>query len=280
MTERQSQMAERVARQARIDHQCVEPTWRTRVDIGLVEMCFAVPVPASPVVLLPELRIRSLLQTLLECFPRAGKMMIVDAMSHRFEALRSEFPSTQPSLYFSAQDPAALTYSTDIFDYVVSEIGLATLSRSGVIFPEYRRVLKPGGAFIFSVPLAGSFPAYFDILEECLMRLCPAESAAIMASLQAQMQRENLLATLRNHGFIVDGQDETNFSLSFQNVEQLLFSTLVESHFLGFCLGLTAARIDARSVLTLLVRAFHHYFQGEMLTVPMRIGQFSARKQG
>ena len=79
-------------------------------------------------------------------------------------------------------------------------------------------------------------------------------------------------------GFEVEGRDTAIFELTFPNVEPLLFSTLVESHYLGVCLGLRRPDVDTRALLTLVVRSFHHYFQGESLRVPMKIALISASK--
>lgn len=278
MSSRQAQLAERAARQVRIDSSCVEPFWRDRIVLPLLAMCMPLFEESAPVALLPELRMKPLLREFAARMPSSGKIMIVDEQNTRFEALKSCVESASANLYFSAQEVSALNYASDIFHGVVTEIGLATLLRFEQVVPSYRRVLRSGGLFVCSVAGAGSFSAFFDIFEECLSRLYPRLAAEICDELSSCMLPNNVVNCLTDSGFEV--VDKTNFSveLSFGNVEQLLFSTLVESHFLGLCMGLRRMEIDARELLTLVVRAFHHYFQGESPKIFIECMGISSRK--
>ena len=83
---------------------------------------------------------------------------------------------------------------------------------------------------------------------------------------------------ITNSGLVIDTTDIASFEISMPNVEQLLFATLIESHYLGYCLSLCEPDLDSKALLTMLVRAFHHYFQGESIQIPMNIGVFSTRK--
>lgn len=278
MTNRQPQMVERVVRQLRIDETFVEPEWAEHVDIPLLELCFASRMPQAPVVLMPELRFRTLLQKLAECFPRVGKVMIVDEANSRFESLRRSVPKTELNLYFSAQEVSALNYSNDIFHFVLTQVGLSTLLRLDIVLSAYRRVMRPDGHLVMSAPLVGSFPVFFDILDECLLKLYPGERAEIMSEIVESMEVSSIERRIGESGFEVEGRDTAIFELTFPNVEPLLFSTLVESHYLGVCLGLRRPDVDTRALLTLVVRSFHHYFQGESLRVPMKIALISASK--
>ncbi len=271
-------MAERIARQSNIDETCVAPVWSPNVDIPLLELSFACNMPNQPVILLPELRFKSLLMRLIECLDSTGKLMIVDDSNTRFEIFRRCSQDTRLNLYFSAQEVSALNYASDIFHFAITEIGLSTLLRADVVFSSYRRVLRPGSYMIFSAPLDGSFPAFFDILEECLFRFSPEKCPEIIKELRSSMTVDAITRSVETSGLKLTGSDEISFDLKFSSVEQLLFSTLIESHYLGYCLKLSEPDIDSRALLTQLVRSFHHYFQDEKLKVPMKIGLFTTQK--
>jgi hypothetical protein len=278
MTDRLAQMAERIARQTRIDEIFVDPVWSNHVDVPLIELCLAQNQPQVPVILMPELRFKSLLKCLVESLPRLGKVMIVDETNTRFDGLKKSVQKAGLNLYFSAQEVGALNYADNIFHFVLTELGLSTLCRSDVVLPAYRRVLKPEGRLLWSAPTTGSFDAFIDIFEECLFKLCPSECSEIMDTIRTSMTLERMAESIDMSGLILDSHISTNFELEFPNVEQLLFSTLVESHYLGYCLQLCDPKIDQKALLTLLVRAFHHYFQGSSICVPMHMAIFSARK--
>lgn len=278
MSDRQSQAAARVARQTRIDETCVAPTWTKCVDIPMLELCMANTTAPSPVVLLPELRFPSLLVNLCQCFPHIGKIMIVDDSNLRFELLRHAVAKYNPNLYFSTQEISALNYADDIFHVILTQIGLATRSRLSVVLPSYRRILRKNGSLFISIPAQGSFDAFFDMFEESLFSIDPALCAEIMDEIHQMMQDDDVVQRLNDANFTIKSQETARFDLSFDSAEQLLFSTLVESHYLWFCMALNRPQIDARALLTRIVRSFHHYFQDSAVKIPIVMTTFHALK--
>lgn len=277
MKDRQTQLAERVARQTKIDTHYVDPIWTPNVNVPQLELLIACPLPQNPVVLLPEMRFKSLLKLIVECLPPVGKLMIVDSVNTRFEAIRNLCPGMPHSLYFSAQNLGALNYSEGIFSALLTQLSLPTLAQARRILPEYARVLRVGGRIVAAIPLWGSFPAFFDLLQECLLKLSPAE--ADLSEIKEAMSLEFNQHLCEQFRLKPDANDIETFELVFDNVEQLLFSTLVESNFLSYCLAMQLERTDPKQLLMLLVRAFHHYFQNETLRVPFKIAIFGATKQ-
>lgn len=276
--DKQAQMAEREARQQIIDANWVGPIWSPLVDEPLLEMCMDLGVPKSPIILMPELRFKFFLMRLLEFFERPGKVMVVDATNARFEILRENAQSVGVNLYFSTQDVAQLNYSDNIFHLILTEIGLSTLVRLDDVLASYRRVLRPEGHLVFSAPIQGTFPQFFDIFDECLFKINPNASRAQKDLFADVMYPESIVEIIEQNGFELKEQRMAELVLNFQSAEQLLFSSLVESHYLGYCLNMYAPGVDYKLLLTNLVRAFHHYFQGESVSVPMRVGIFSAEK--
>ena len=227
---------------------------------------------------MPELRFKFFLMRLLEFFERPGKVMVVDATNARFEMLRENAQSVGVNLYFSTQDVAQLNYSDNIFHLILTEIGLSTLVRLDDVLASYRRVLRPAGHLVFSAPIQGTFPQFFDIFDECLFKINPNASRAQKDLFADVMYPESIVEIIEQNGFELKEQRMAELVLNFQSAEQLLFSSLVESHYLGYCLNMYAPGVDYKLLLTNLVRAFHHYFQGESVSVPMRVGIFSAEK--
>ena len=278
MPDNEAQSDERVKKQNQIDEAFVEPLWARYVDIPLLEMCCASNMPIHPVILMPELRLKSLLKNLISCLPGKGKIMIVDNVNARFESLRQSVSSSTINLYFSTQEMSALNYADNSFHFALTELGIASICRADVNFASYKRVLKPNSHIIWSAPQKGTFPAFFDILEECLYTIDSRDCKEIMSHINTAMDVDATKDLLSLLGYAYEGGDSVSFDLMFPGPEQLLFSTLVESHFLSYCLSLNYTNIDGKALLTTLIRAFNQYFQGESITVPMKIGVHSARK--
>lgn len=277
MLSRQEQLAERTARQARSDEVCVEPVWMQNVDRVLLDLGFDGFSVSSPVILLPELRFKTLLKGVSDRIS-SGKVMIVDALNTRFEQLKSSVSNEKASLYFSAQEVSSLNYASDVFHLALTEIGLSTLLRLEQVLPSYRRVLKSDGRLILATPVEGSFEAFFDIFGESLYSLYPDFHEVVMEEIDEGMRTKHFEEVVIDSGFDVLEARDMAFKLEFPNAEQMLFSTLVESHYLGVCMGLRRSEIDSRALLTHVVRSFHHYFQGESITVDMHYRCMSCGK--
>lgn len=260
MLSRQEQLAERTARQARSDEVCVEPVWMQNVDRVLLDLGFDGFSVSSSVILLPELRFKTLLKGVLDRIS-SGKVMIVDALNTRFEQLKSSVSNEKASLYFSAQEVSSLNYASDVFHLALTEIGLSTLLRLEQVLPSYRRVLKSDGRLILATPVEGSFEAFFDIFGESLYCLYPDFHEVVMEEIDESMRTKNFEEVVIDSGFDVLEARDMAFKLEFPNAEQMLFSTLVESHYLGVCMGLRRPEIDSRALLTHVVH-FTTIFRG------------------
>ncbi|MBQ1925314.1 MAG: methyltransferase domain-containing protein [Proteobacteria bacterium] len=275
----QQQMSERLMQQMKIDETYVEPVWSANVDMPLLNISLS-RIPAQPVILLPELRLKSLLRTIAASLASGGKLMIVDESNTRFEVLRQFARECRVRNFFSTQKLSALNYEDNIFHLVLTEPGLGTISHAEIVFPAYYRVLKPGGRLVFSAPLLGSFPAFFDLLEESILTVYPMGAQEIMETVYMNMDLDNMYAVLQSCGFYVESSDIMNFEIRFNDVAQQLFSTLVETQFLGYFQSFVRPDIDMRALLTRLVRSFHSYFEGTAIQMPMKIALISACKPG
>ena len=273
-----TQSSERIARQNRIDEMCVDALWSAHVDTPLCNMIRLEHIPA-PRVLVPELRFKSLLRTLVQTLPETARLMIVDDSGTRFDGLRECVPSSPQSLFFSTQRIGSLNYADNSFHVILTEPCMASVCRSEVVLDACQRVLKPGGSLLWASPKLGTFSAFFDIFEECIATIAPQRVTDLRTIIDAALDDTSIPEILSQSGFDLVETRHSEFSLKFETTEQLLFSTIVETHYLGFCLCLGYPDIDGRKLLTQLVRSFHHYFQGLPFEVPIKMALCHAVKK-
>lgn len=112
-------------------------------------------------------RQRALLLVLSECFPdwRARRIYEAGGSGPSSDKLRRECPGYVSSHYHPtwgrgtvrdgerAEDLEALTFESGSFDLVITQDVLEHILRPELAFAEIARVLVPGGAHVFSVPL-------------------------------------------------------------------------------------------------------------------------------
>lgn len=115
-------------------------------------------------------RERALMRVIAECFPNYKKLTIHEASPIERGAalkLKRECPNYSTSHYFKnvrfgqidkrtgyrCESLEALTYKDDSFDLFVTQDVMEHLFNPDLAFKEIARVLKPGGAHIFTVPI-------------------------------------------------------------------------------------------------------------------------------
>jgi SAM-dependent methyltransferase len=105
--------------------------------------------------------------------------------------------ANRPNLRFVAHDLAALPYTDDSFDAIVGSSILHHIDLSRCL-PELRRVLKPGGRFVFAEPNALN---PIVVLQGHFGRL---RRRSQWTDDEKPISRFRLARTLRRHGFNID----------------------------------------------------------------------------
>jgi ubiquinone/menaquinone biosynthesis C-methylase UbiE len=103
-------------------------------------------------------------------------------------------------------DMQALPFESASFDCVVAQFGVMLAPDKMKAFSEARRVLSPGGAFLFSVwPSRDAGPSFFRITVQAVQKYAPIEMAANiegMSSIGHSLSNtEDVCNMLRESGF-------------------------------------------------------------------------------
>ena len=89
------------------------------------------------------------------------------------------FASLKPGMArvtWQEADPAALPFPVETFGIVTCQFGVATCLDRARALAEARRVMKPGGRFVFSVPAQVRYNAVADCLQDAVEDLFPGDS--------------------------------------------------------------------------------------------------------
>src|SRR6185436_15334417 len=102
----------------------------------------------------------------------------IDPVSPLLDQARTKAgPLSGKRIYFRSEGPdPRLSFADDVYDLVLSNLGLNELDDLQVGAADFARVCKPGGRVIATLPLAGSFGEFYDIFREVLIKRDRAEA--------------------------------------------------------------------------------------------------------
>ncbi len=109
---------------------------------------------------------------------------------------------TRPSVEWQQADAMALPFADGEFDLVVCQFGVMFFPDKGQAFAEARRVLAPGGTFLFNVWDAIEANEFADVVTSALAHWFPADPPGFLARTpHGYHERARIEADLRAGGF-------------------------------------------------------------------------------
>ena len=214
----------------RAHREVVERLWTEPV----LDLCGDdLPMPDNATVLAAESRCGAMLKRWLTDLPAATRVMALDSSGPMLDEARSRIDEEEHQrIYFVQQRVGSLSYADGVFDAAVCLHGMVTSRQAYEGLSELSRVISPGGRLVACFPLNGSFPEFYDLLDEAL-RACELEDVL----LRLGELRENLLsparvATLANQQNL-DGVEvsELRWQVAFGSGREFLYSPLIQETF-------------------------------------------------
>lgn len=112
----------------------------------------------------------------------AGLTIIATDPSAALLSRAAEKPGTARVIWQTA-DPCALPFDGGTFGIVACQFGVAAMSSRVLAFREARRVIKPGGRFVFNIPASLRSNPVADCVQRALAVRFPQDPPAYLASL-------------------------------------------------------------------------------------------------
>jgi SAM-dependent methyltransferase len=188
------------------------------------------------------------------------------------------YAATNPGLArvsWQQADPAALPFSDATFGIVTCHFGIASMADRAPVFRDARRVLKPGGRFVFSVPGPIRHNAVADCLQDTMEDLFPTDPPGFVG---------NILHGYADHDAIDDDLTKAGFTDAMYTVVELPFAAASAWEVaVGYCLGTKLrSEIEARAggeaeqVTGVVAAALERRFGAGPVTASMRAYVISA----
>lgn len=222
------QRSHRNERMARVYDDEIYPIWTERFcRLLLAEL----EVPPKSAVLEVGCATGSLTFEVLKRMGDEGRVIALEPTGTLLDIARQKAGALAGKRIFFRTEPARekLAFANDVYDLVVSNLGIASLDDKAFAIKEFARVTKPNGHVHITLPLAETFNEFFDVFREVLVKLDLDDTLARLeqhiASFPSIEQVESWFsaADLRE---ISSGTEP--FHLLFNSAREFLYAPVIE----------------------------------------------------
>jgi ubiquinone/menaquinone biosynthesis C-methylase UbiE len=133
-------------------------------------------------------------------------------------------------IFFRSEAPVAkLAFADEVYDLVISNLGLLQLDDPALALREFARVTKTGGTVAITLPLAGTYGEFFDIYREVLTK---NDQHDVLERLELHIARipdvETVVGWMEQAELEQVDLDLEEFSLLFKSSREFFFAPVIE----------------------------------------------------
>jgi ubiquinone/menaquinone biosynthesis C-methylase UbiE len=160
-----------------------------------------------------------------------GRIIAIDASPAMLDVARGKAGELSGKRIFfrSEQATPRVSFANDVFDLVISNLGLTEFSDPADAISEFARVCKPGGRVVATLPLQGSWAEFYDIYREVLTKHDKHET---LRRLEAHVNRmpdpDEVVRWIEKAGLTEIGLEVEQFTLLFKSSREFFFAPVIE----------------------------------------------------
>ncbi len=270
----------RYEKMARVYDDEILPIWSQRFGRMLLR---GLEVPAKAMVLdvacgsgYPSLEI-------LKRMDAQSRLIALDAIGPLLDLARKKAGEAAGKRIFFRSEPAVarLAFADDVYDLVVSNLGLLRIDDPPRALHELARVTKPGGQVIVTLPMAGTYHEFYDIYREVLTK---ADRDEVLRRLEQHIARtpdpDEMLAWLERAGLHEVEVDLEEFTLLFKSSREFFFAPVIEFGPLAQWKDVAGKGQEMQEIFWHIKEAIDAYFGNRAFQITVKAGCFRARKPG
>jgi ubiquinone/menaquinone biosynthesis C-methylase UbiE len=212
-----------------------------------------------------------------------GRIIAIDSSSPLLDEARTKAGKLSGRRIFFRSESALpkLPFADEVYDLVVSNAGLAEFDDPEVAIRDFQRVTKDGGRVAVSLPLAGTFGEFFDILREVLTKQDRPEAIdRLDAHLVRYPPLEQAEAWFEDAGLSEVRSEHEVFTLLFKSSREFFFAPIIEYGPLAGWKVIAGKGQAMQDVFWHCKQAIDAYFAGSSFAVTVVAGCITGRKLG
>ena len=268
----------RYEKMARVYDDEILPVWSQRFGRMLLR---GLAVPAKAMVLdvacgtgYPSLE-------LLRRMDAQSRLIALDPIGPLLDVARKKAGELAGKRVFFRSEPAVakLAFADDVYDLVVSNLGLLRIDDPPLALRELARVAKPGGRVVVTLPLAGTYGEFYDIYREVLTK---GDREEVLRRLEQHVARipdaDEMLAWLERAGLEQIEVEVEEFTLLFKSSREFFFAPVIEFGPLAEWKDVAGKGPEMQEIFWHIKEAIDAYFGNRAFEITVKAGCFRAVK--
>lgn len=260
---------------AAIEHrESVEPLWTQPV----FEACDPLSsITDASSVLIAEARCGYIPEKMMPNLPIGARIIALDPNRAMLDQARTRFEGENESnIFFVPQAVDKIAYANDVFRASICLNDLVSVEETKRGLSELARVTSPGGTVMAAVPLQGSFPEFYDILDEAFRAHKLHDVLGRMYKLRRSFLTPSYLHDLAKDASLIDPiVDEISWEVSFESGHALLHSPLVRETFFPHWMSIIRSS-DREPILRYVIDAIDTYWHNREFVCKIVAGSVTA----
>jgi ubiquinone/menaquinone biosynthesis C-methylase UbiE len=211
-----------------------------------------------------------------------SRLVAIDSSSALLDVARkkaAELPPGRRIFFRTERAQPRLPFTADVFDIVLSNLGIVEFPSATRALRDFARVAKPGGRVLASLPLKGSWQEFHDIYREVLVKHDKHPIIERLDKFIAGLpDRANVERWLASAGLEEPRVEVEEFTLLFRSAREFFFAPVVEYGPLPHWKAIAGHGQELQDVFWHIKEAIDAYFGGRAFEVTIQAGCLSGRK--
>ncbi|MCB9554913.1 MAG: methyltransferase domain-containing protein [Deltaproteobacteria bacterium] len=210
-----------------------------------------------------------------------GRVIAIEAIGALLDVARKKFGELSGKRIFFRTETLSskLAFADEVYDLVVSNLGLLERDDPPAAVCEFARVTKPGGHVAITLPLAGTFAEFYDVYREVLTK---ADRDDLLAKLEAHVARmptpEKARAWLEGAELEDVEVEVEEFRLLFRSSREFFFAPVIEYGPLAAWKEIAGKGEQMQEIFWQIKNAIDAYYEGRAFDVSVVAGCLRGNK--